>query len=189
MHYLITYLTQKNTTTTVTTIANMYNNNDMYDRAKDSMNVTYNQDKYMKKQRQDQESHQRIAIVAFFVVLLLGGIYSIWPSTLTNEEEAIGKCQYACSNTVKFDCERTCKSFESMKKKHKRCVDGCHTFYDEGCYRGCNNEMTVEQCIENSEECHSEYKGLCSVFKIVTKSACGASNERYKNELYKILHH
>ena len=151
MHHLITYLTQKNTTTTVTTIANMYNNNDMYDRAKNSMNVTYNQDKYMKKQRQDQESHQRIAIVAFFVVLLLGGIYSIWPSTLTNEEEAIGKCQYACSNTVKFDCERTCKSFESMKKKHKRCVDGCHTFYDEGCYRGCNNEMTVEQCIENSE--------------------------------------
>ena len=49
----------------------MYNNNDMYDRAKNSMNVTYNQDKYMKKQRQDQESHQRIAIVAFFVVLFV----------------------------------------------------------------------------------------------------------------------
>ena len=30
----------------------MYNNNDMYDRAKNSMNVTYNQDKYMKKQVQ-----------------------------------------------------------------------------------------------------------------------------------------
>eukprot|EP00943_MAST-04B_sp_MAST-4B-sp1_P001565 g1565.t1 len=153
------------------------------------MNVTYNQDKYMKKQRQDLESQQKHALIAFLVVLLIGGLYTIWPSSLTNEEKAVEKCEYACGHTVKFDCERTCKSFESMKKKHRRCVDGCHKFYDAGCYRGCRNDVSVEQCIENSEECHSDFQGLCSVFKIVTKSACGASNERYKIELHKLLHH
>ena len=171
----------------------MYNNSNIdyrqYDQAKESMNVTYNQDKYVKRKRQEQEEMQKHALIAFLVVLLIGIVYSVWPTQLTNEEQAVVTCQNACSNTVRFDCEKTCKPFENMSKKHRKCVDGCHQFYDSGCYRGCSSETTVEKCIESSEECHADYKGLCNIFKIVTKSACSASKERYKSDLHSILHH
>ena len=90
----------------------MYNNqfNNRFEQAKGNLGVTYNQDKYVKRARQQREQQNTFMVydVVGFVVLCLIYVF-IFPKSPGHEQVATEKCLAACP-TTKFSCEKTCSS-------------------------------------------------------------------------------
>ena len=158
----------------------MYNNqfNNRFEQAKGNLGVTYNQDKYVKRARQQREQQNTFMVydVVGFVVLCLIYVF-IFPKSPGHEQVATEKCLAACP-TTKFSCEKTCSPFVNLKDKHPACINGCKTRYQSACERGCTDH-NIDRCV-NADECKG---GLCKIFLIVVKSACSAAGKRYADIL------